>query len=70
MTAFGHTAVTASSGREALELVTAQAPDLVLLDIQMPDMDGFETLVRLRAIAGMDAVPVVARDRPRDARRP
>jgi CheY-like chemotaxis protein len=60
LAAFGHTVLTASNGPEFLELVTGRAPDLALLDIQMPMMDGFETLLRARTIAGMDAVPMVA----------
>ena len=46
-----------SSGAEALELVPRFAPDLVLLDVGMPDLDGPATLLRLRA-SGMEA-PVV-----------
>ena len=43
--------VSASNGREALESIRNEAPDLVLLDIMMPVMDGFETLARLKAEA-------------------
>jgi DNA-binding NarL/FixJ family response regulator len=39
----------ATSGREALEVAEALDPDLVLLDIRMPGMDGFETATRLRS---------------------
>jgi DNA-binding NarL/FixJ family response regulator len=39
---------TASSGREALFLIDAFAPELVLLDLQMPDLDGIETALRIR----------------------
>ena len=41
-------------------MAQAQAPDLVLLDIQLPGMDGFEVIRRLRALPGLAAVPVVA----------
>ena len=40
----------ASSGREALFLVDSLAPDLVLLDVQMPDSDGIETALRIRRL--------------------
>lgn len=46
----------ASSGTEALELVAELRPDLVLLDVRMPGMDGIETARRL---AGADSRPVV-----------
>ncbi|GAA1394542.1 response regulator transcription factor [Kitasatospora putterlickiae] len=39
----------AATGREALELAARRAPDLVLLDVMLPDMDGFEVIGRLRA---------------------
>lgn len=47
------------SGEEALRLVQTFAPDLILLDVMMPGMDGLSTLRALRALPGMDAVPVV-----------
>jgi len=48
----------ATSGSEALELASALDPDLVLLDVRMPDMDGLETARRLHA-ARPDAVVVL-----------
>ncbi len=50
---------TACSGREALELMRYHTPDLVLLDLDMPDMDGFEMIERLRANPSWQAVRVV-----------
>ena len=49
LTREGHQVVTASSGGAALELVAAQEFDLVLLDLIMPEMSGFEVLRRLKA---------------------
>ncbi|MGC9335888.1 MAG: response regulator transcription factor, partial [Anaerolineae bacterium] len=46
----------AGSGMEALEKVRDELPDLVLLDVMMPKMDGFETLERMREISN---VPVI-----------
>ncbi|WP_244210634.1 response regulator transcription factor [Amycolatopsis kentuckyensis] len=45
----GYDVVTASTGREALRVAAIAAPDLVLLDVMLPDFDGFEVYRRLRA---------------------
>jgi CheY-like chemotaxis protein len=49
----------ASSGAEAVELVRRRIPDLVLLDVMMPGMDGPTTLGALRGEAGMQETPVI-----------
>jgi len=54
--ASGYDVLTANDGFEALEQAQAQEPDLILLDILMPRMDGFETLKRLRTFS---ATPVI-----------
>jgi len=51
--------LTASDGQEALEGVPSGRPDLILLDIMMPQMDGFEVLRRLKADAGSRSIPVI-----------
>ena len=51
--------LTAANGNEALERVQAGRPDLVLLDIMMPVMDGFEVLRRLKADAASRSIPVI-----------
>jgi len=45
----GYDVALASSGREALDLIAESAPDLVLLDVMMPDMDGFEACEKLKS---------------------
>jgi CheY-like chemotaxis protein len=55
----GYLVETAPSGREALELMTEQRPDLILLDLLMPDMDGWALRAELRARAALSSVPVV-----------
>lgn len=49
----------ASNGFEALEAVAAEPPDAVLLDLMMPDMDGFEVAKRLRANPASRGTPIV-----------
>ena len=50
----------ADSAREALKLVTTEKPGIVISDIGMPDVDGYELLKQLRRIPGMDKVPAIA----------
>ena len=50
---------TCSSGREALLAATTCQPDLILLDVMMPDMDGPATLAELRKIGATAATPVI-----------
>ena len=54
--ALGYDVLTANSGYKAIEQAQAQEPDLVVLDLMMPKMDGFETLKTLRSFS---AVPVI-----------
>jgi putative two-component system response regulator len=51
--------VFARSGKEALEAVSKHDPSLILLDIQMPDMDGYEVCRRLKANPTTEAIPVI-----------
>jgi sigma-B regulation protein RsbU (phosphoserine phosphatase) len=51
--------ISAASGREALNLVAIQAPDVILLDIMMPEMDGFQVLARLKSDASTKDIPVI-----------
>lgn len=55
----GFTVEGCSGGAQAVERAPAFAPDLVLLDVMMPDMDGPATLAALRALPGLEEVPVV-----------
>ena len=50
----------ATSGRTAVKLAAQHPPALVLLDLQMPEIDGFETAALLRALPQMQGVPIVA----------
>jgi class 3 adenylate cyclase/CheY-like chemotaxis protein len=55
----GYRVVSATSGAEALDAVARERPDLVLLDIVLPDLDGYEVCRRLRADAATCLLPVV-----------
>lgn len=55
----GFQIVGAAGGQEGLTLVQAQKPDLILLDLMMPDMDGWEVYHRLREDRSLAEVPVI-----------
>src|SRR5688572_13057335 len=49
----------ASSGEVALQIVSKTPPDLILLDVSMPEIDGFETCRRLKASEATRSIPVI-----------
>jgi len=55
----GYEHVTASNGQEALEKINTEQPDLVLLDLMMPGMNGFETCRRIRQNEKTRTLPVI-----------
>ena len=57
----GYDVITAASGREALDLVRSDNPDIMVLDIVMPEMDGFEVLKNLRSFTKMPVIVFSAR---------
>ena len=60
LVATGFRTLEATTGGEAIDLASEHTPDLVLMDIQLPDLDGVQTLRRLRADARTAAIPVLA----------
>lgn len=56
----GHAVLQAWDGRQGVERALQARPDLVLLDIQLPVMDGYETARRLRAEPSLAGLPIVA----------
>ena len=57
---FGYQILHARDGREAIEIAQANSPDLILMDIQMPVMDGFEAMRRLRQDERFKKTPIFA----------
>lgn len=55
----GYEVRSADSGRAALDLVAAEPPDLILLDLMMPDMDGFEVVRQLKADPATRSLPII-----------
>lgn len=55
----GHEVMTARDGAEAFAVAQRRRPDLAVLDVSMPELDGLEVLQRLRANAGTSDLPVV-----------
>jgi diguanylate cyclase (GGDEF)-like protein/PAS domain S-box-containing protein len=55
----GYLTLTASSGEEALAIVEQQPPDLILLDIMMPGMDGYEVARKLKSDKSMANIPII-----------
>ncbi|NJP05435.1 MAG: response regulator transcription factor [Chloroflexaceae bacterium] len=62
----GARVMSASNGRDALENTREDMPDVVLLDIMMPGMDGFETLKRLREFSQVPVLILTAKDEEED----
>ncbi|MEZ2279314.1 MAG: response regulator [Microcoleus sp.] len=60
LSAFGYEIIIANNGKEAIEIATTATLDLILMDIQMPIMDGFEAILTLRKEPKLDRVPIVA----------
>jgi len=56
----GHDTIEAASGEEGVRLAVERRPDLVLMDIQLPDIDGIAALEKIRTVRALDAMPVLA----------
>jgi signal transduction histidine kinase len=56
----GHEVIDAADGLEGVRLAIAQRPDIVLVDLNIPGLDGFEVTLRLRTEASLQGVPIIA----------
>ena len=58
--------ITVASAREALRLISKRMPDMVILDVMMPEMDGFELLQEIRAVSSVPVLMLTARGEAED----
>ena len=56
----GHTTIEATTGSDGVRLALERRPDLILMDIQLPDIDGIAALREIRKDTALDATPVLA----------
>ncbi|MDB4947207.1 MAG: multi-sensor hybrid histidine kinase [Labilithrix sp.] len=60
LSADGHEVIDAADGLEGVRLAIGQRPDIVLVDLNIPGLDGFEVTLRLRTEASLNGVPIIA----------
>lgn len=60
LAADGHEVIDAADGLEGVRLAIAQRPDIVLVDLNIPGLDGFEVTLRLRTEASLNGIPIIA----------
>jgi len=56
----GHEVVEARDGKQGLETALAEKPDIILMDIQLPVMDGYETTRQIRSFEEFKKIPIIA----------
>jgi len=60
LVAYGYTVVEAETGTDGIRLAQEVDPDLILMDINLPEMDGYEATARLKKIDKLSGVPIIA----------
>ena len=60
LSASGYALLEATDGAEGVELARQERPDLILMDIQLPEIDGYEATRQIRAIPELAGVPIIA----------
>ncbi len=60
LSAYGHKVLAAESGREGLQIAARENPDLIVCDVQLPDIDGFEVARWVKSHPQLRAIPLVA----------
>lgn len=66
LTSNGYKTMSASSGKEAMLIITSRCPDLILLDLGLPDMDGLEIIQQVRTWASLPIIVISARTQEQD----
>ena len=56
----GHKLLEAANARDGIQLVLAQRPDLILMDINLPEVDGYTTTARIKSTPGLAEVKIIA----------
>ena len=56
----GHDTIVAKTGKEAVKIAASKLPDLIILDIMIPEMDGFEVSRKIRANLETKGIPIIA----------
>ena len=60
LTAEGYQVLEAGNAKEALETLTTLRPDMILMDINMPEIDGYTLTAQIRGMSGFESIPIVA----------
>jgi CheY-like chemotaxis protein len=55
----GYSVIEAQNGAEALDLAVRHSPSLIVMDLNMPTMDGYEAISQIRRVPGLEATPIV-----------
>ena len=55
----GYSVIEAQNGQEAVELATRHIPSLIVMDLNMPKMDGYQAISQIRGVSGLEETPIV-----------
>jgi CheY-like chemotaxis protein len=58
--AFGHTTISATDGAQGVATAKATLPDIILMDLHMPTLDGFDAAFQIKAVPALADIPIVA----------